>query len=256
MKGKIIVSLLSSTLIIGLGAELNHENTSFLNPLCVSVKADTVSGTFTSSGTNKIYTSASTSGTSIGSYNSGQKVSYDSKIKSGKYLWISWMSYGGQRHYMIEENLNTGHMHGTDTNSSMTTNVKKTNTKHSTGKKKTTSSVGKKIISLARAEIGKPYKTGATGPNSFDCSGLTQFIYNKVGISIPRTSQQQSLVGKYVSLSNLVPGDLVFWGAPGTSGHVGIYTGNGKCLFAPQPGQTVKEQPMSYYSPQFGRHIF
>ena len=69
-----------------------------------------------------------------------------------------------------------------------------------------------KIVNLAKAQIGKPYRWGAAGPSSFDCSGFTTYIYkNGAGISLPRTSVSQSKTGTKVSRSNLKTGDLVFF---------------------------------------------
>ena len=75
------------------------------------------------------------------------------------------------------------------------------------------------------------------------------------GISLPRTSQAQSKLGTQVSLSELQPGDLVFWGGVGSAHHVGIYIGNGSYVHAPAPGQSVTTMSMQYYKPDFGRRI-
>ena len=85
---------------------------------------------------------------------------------------------------------------------------------------------------------GKPYVYGATGPDSFDCSGLTQWAYAQAGISIPRTSSAQSQFGTPVPRSQLQPGDLVFFYSPVS--HVGIYIGNNMMVHAPSSGDVVK----------------
>ncbi|MGL5693738.1 MAG: SH3 domain-containing protein [Peptostreptococcaceae bacterium] len=98
------------------------------------------------------------------------------------------------------------------------------------------------VIELARKQIGKPYEWGATGPNSFDCSGLTSYVYkNGANYNLPRTSTEQSKVGTTVSKSNLKPGDLIFSSTNGTGNvsHVGIYIGNNEMIHAPKPGQNV-----------------
>jgi peptidoglycan DL-endopeptidase CwlO len=77
----------------------------------------------------------------------------------------------------------------------------------------------------------------ATGPNAYDCSGLTQAVYSTVGVSLPRTTFEQVNVGSRVSLSDLRPGDLVFYYS-GIS-HVGIYIGDEKIIHAPHPGKSV-----------------
>lgn len=101
---------------------------------------------------------------------------------------------------------------------------------------------GSDIVSLARAQLGKPYLYGATGPKAFDCSGLTQYVYRQAGISISRTSISQSSQGKTVSKANLQPGDLVFFRTSGSNyiSHVGIYIGSGKMIHSPRTGDVVK----------------
>jgi hypothetical protein len=104
------------------------------------------------------------------------------------------------------------------------------------------------LIAAARAELGSPYVFGAEGPDTFDCSGLMQYIFAQIGIKLPRiASEQQTAVTK---VSSPVPGDLVFWGDPAT--HVALYIGNGKIIAAPQPGDVVKIQDV-YGSPTYGR---
>jgi cell wall-associated NlpC family hydrolase len=99
------------------------------------------------------------------------------------------------------------------------------------------------VVELAYQQLGKPYVWGAEGPNSFDCSGLTWFVYkNAMGKTIPRTSITQSQYGQYVSRSELQLGDLVFSDTDnnGSVNHVGIYIGNGKMIHAPKTGDVVK----------------
>ncbi|MGW0595967.1 NlpC/P60 family protein [Streptomyces sp. NPDC002776] len=101
-----------------------------------------------------------------------------------------------------------------------------------------------KAIAFARAQIGKPYVWGATGPDSYDCSGLTQAAWNAAGISLPRTTYDQVEAGTTVSLANALPGDLVFFYDDVT--HVGIYIGNGMMIHAPKPGTYVREESVYY----------
>ena len=105
-------------------------------------------------------------------------------------------------------------------------------------------STGQKIVDAARSQIGTPYVWGGTGPGGFDCSGLTSWSYSQVGKSIPRTSQDQAAAGAPVSSSNLQPGDIIAFYAGAT--HVGIYSGGGNVIHAPQAGQNVHETSMSY----------
>lgn len=97
----------------------------------------------------------------------------------------------------------------------------------------------KVALEWAFAELGKPYVWGATGPNSFDCSGLTQFVWRQAGVSIPRVAADQYAWTIPVPLSQLLPGDLVFYGLTDIH-HVGIYIGNGLMINAPHTGTVVQ----------------
>lgn len=99
-------------------------------------------------------------------------------------------------------------------------------------------------IQFALSQRGKPYVSGGTGPNSYDCSGLTMAAYKAAGITIGRTTWDQVKDGTAVSESDLRPGDLVFFYS-GIS-HVGIYLGNGNVVHAPHTGATVEIAPMSW----------
>jgi peptidoglycan DL-endopeptidase CwlO len=92
-------------------------------------------------------------------------------------------------------------------------------------------------IKTALSKIGSPYVYGATGPSSFDCSGLTGFAYAAAGVHLPRSSGEQAGVGTPVSRSELQPGDLVFFYSP--ISHVGLYIGGGKMVHARTFGQPV-----------------
>jgi cell wall-associated NlpC family hydrolase len=93
-------------------------------------------------------------------------------------------------------------------------------------------------VQTAYAQLGDPYVYGASGPNSFDCSGLTMYAWRAAGVSLPHSSSAQYGSGPHVSRSNLQPGDLVFFYSP--ISHVGIYIGGGKMIDAPHPGLTVR----------------
>lgn len=103
------------------------------------------------------------------------------------------------------------------------------------------------VVDVALAQVGKPYVWAASGPDSFDCSGLTSYAYRQMGISIPHSSQSQynlvSSKGHLVySVSALSPGDLVFWGYGGSGSsiyHVGMYIGGGQYVHASMPGVGV-----------------
>ncbi|WP_186776897.1 C40 family peptidase [Streptomyces salinarius] len=97
-------------------------------------------------------------------------------------------------------------------------------------------------VAYAYQKLGSPYVWGATGPNAFDCSGLTQAAYRAAGVSLPRTTYAQIDAGRRVSRSELLPGDLVFFYS-GIS-HVGIYVGNGQMIHAPNPSAPVRVAPV------------
>lgn len=113
------------------------------------------------------------------------------------------------------------------------------------------------IIAYASNFLGRPYEWGANGPNTFDCSGLTKYVYAHFGIKIPRVSRDQAKAGKYVPKSQLKPGDLVFFKKPGKPvHHVGIYIGNDSMIHAPQTGDVVKISILSRRSDYYTARRF
>jgi cell wall-associated NlpC family hydrolase len=98
---------------------------------------------------------------------------------------------------------------------------------------------GAAVVTAASKYRGKPYRYGAAGPNSFDCSGFTQFIYKKFGKSLPHSATSQSRYGSAIGRSAMKPGDLLFFGKPGSYYHVAIYAGGNTMWDAPTSGQTV-----------------
>ena len=95
------------------------------------------------------------------------------------------------------------------------------------------------IVKIAASKKGAPYAYGATGPNSFDCSGFTSWVYARAGKQLPRTSSQQAAATRNVTASERRPGDLVFFASGGDVYHVGIYAGKGHIWHAPRPGTSV-----------------
>ncbi|MER7520084.1 C40 family peptidase [Streptomyces sp. NPDC126499] len=104
-------------------------------------------------------------------------------------------------------------------------------------------------IAFARAQIGKPYVWGATGPSSYDCSGLTQAAWRAAGVDLPRTTWDQVKAGTRVTSAGLLTGDLVFF--YDDISHVGLYIGAGKMIHAPRPGAYVREESI-YSMPIYG----
>lgn len=102
------------------------------------------------------------------------------------------------------------------------------------------STASAKALKVAASKKGDPYRYGATGPNSFDCSGLTQYSYRKAGKRLPRTAAQQYRATRHIAKSARKPGDLVFFVSRGNVYHVGVYAGGGKIWHAPKPGTRVR----------------
>jgi peptidoglycan DL-endopeptidase CwlO len=104
--------------------------------------------------------------------------------------------------------------------------------------------VARAAVRWALAQLGDPYQWGATGPDRFDCSGLTSSAYRAAGVTIPRVSRAQWGAGPHVAVANLLPGDLVFYADnprnPASIHHVGMYIGNGLMVHAPHTGDVVR----------------
>jgi peptidoglycan DL-endopeptidase CwlO len=105
------------------------------------------------------------------------------------------------------------------------------------------------VVAFVRAQLGKAYVMGATGPGAFDCSGLVQAAYRSIGVDLPRVSESQSTAGRQVSLDDLEPGDVLYWGSAGSAYHVAIYVGGGDFIGAQNPSSGVVEHPLSYDEP-------
>jgi len=109
------------------------------------------------------------------------------------------------------------------------------------------------VIAVASRYLGVPYVYGGSSPRGFDCSGLTQYVYGLLGISLPRTAQAQYNATTHISRSSARPGDLVFFFSGGTVSHVGIYAGGNTMIAAPHTGDVVKRQTIYSASVTFGR---
>ena len=114
----------------------------------------------------------------------------------------------------------------------------------SSGPRAGAGSIAGRAAAFARAQLGKPYQWAATGPSSFDCSGLTQTAYRRAGLAIPRVASAQWYAGRHVGIGDLRRGDLVFFaydrGDLSTIHHVGIYIGGGMMVEAPFTGASVR----------------
>lgn len=116
-----------------------------------------------------------------------------------------------------------------------------------------------KVVSFAYKFLGKPYIWGASGPNAFDCSGFTSYVYRAFGVSLDHYSGSQFNRGQAVSKSNLSQGDLVFFNTYGSISHVGIYIGSGNFIHAAnsRTGVTISSLSEGYYASRFagGRRV-
>lgn len=120
-------------------------------------------------------------------------------------------------------------------------------------------STATKVVELAKQQLGKKYVWGGNGPSSFDCSGLTKYVFGKVGITLERVSANQATQGIAVSKSNLQVGDLVFFSGINSKSssakvsHVGIYIGNGNFIHAANSSRGVVTDELSsaYYSSHY-----
>lgn len=140
---------------------------------------------------------------------------------------------------------------------STATNTKKTTTSTTVSRPTTTSTVvsskASAVISTAKSLMGVPYVWGGTTPNGFDCSGFSQYVLSKNGISVPRTASEQYTVGTSISKSNLRVGDLVFFTTykAGPS-HLGFYMGDGNFIHASSSkGVTISSLNSSYYASRY-----
>ncbi|MHB9859836.1 C40 family peptidase [Streptomyces sp. YIM S03343] len=128
------------------------------------------------------------------------------------------------------------------------TTLTSTTSSSSTGSSTATGSAAA-VVAFVKAQIGKSYVLGASGPSAYDCSGLVQAAFKQIGVSLPRVSESQSTAGTQVSLSNLQVGDILYWGSAGSAYHVAVYVGGGMFVGAQNPSTGIVEKPLSYDPP-------
>ena len=122
----------------------------------------------------------------------------------------------------------------------------------------TNTNAAEAVVAAALSQVGTPYVWGGATPGQgLDCSGLVQYAYGKANVALSHYTVAQESAGRQVSLSDLQPGDIIFWGGVGASYHDAIYIGNGQYVHAPQPGETVKVASISqYFMPSFAVRVF
>jgi murein DD-endopeptidase len=113
--------------------------------------------------------------------------------------------------------------------------------------------VGSDVVRHALAMIGTPYRYGGASPRGFDCSGLVQYAYRQIGVSVPRTTEQQFAAARRIDRRDAQPGDLLFFRFTRTVSHVGIYLGDGRFVHAPTSGRNV--EIMSLEQPHYRKHF-
>lgn len=112
------------------------------------------------------------------------------------------------------------------------------------------------LVNMALSLKGSPYAYGGTTPRGFDCSGFTQYCFrNALGIELPRTAAAQASLGESVSMDELQPGDLLFWGSGSGIYHVAIYVEDGTYIHAAGRGKGVRLQSMEYFHPTFAKRV-
>lgn len=115
-------------------------------------------------------------------------------------------------------------------------------------------SKGEEVVEYAKTLLGKAYVYGGVGPNSFDCSGFTKYVYSKLGVNLSHSASAQANIGTTVSKGNLQLGDMIFFSQGGSSiGHVGIFVGNNSFIHAanPQKGVVITSLSDGYYTKNY-----
>ena len=107
---------------------------------------------------------------------------------------------------------------------------------------RTTKSIAHTVLQIAASQYGKPYHYGSSGPNSFDCSGFTSFVFRQVGISLPHSSSAQYGVVRHIAQGDKQPGDLIFMHSGSDIYHVAIYAGDGMMWAATHTGDIVRKE--------------
>lgn len=115
--------------------------------------------------------------------------------------------------------------------------------------------MGDRIVREASKYEGTPYRWGAEGPNAFDCSGLTQVVFERFGVELPRTSQDQYDASTKMPQADAQPGDMIFLHDDGDVYHVGIYAGEGTMWHAPEPGERVQLEKINESDYRVGRAV-
>ena len=178
------------------------------------------------------------------------KVSYNGKIA---YVSRDYVKLSYKYQYAVAVSSSSTGSISSDNVSNSNNAGDSNNTSYSSS---STTSTASQLIAYAKQFLGNKYVYGGTSlTNGTDCSGYTQGVFKKFGVSLPRTSRQQATVGKKVSTSNLMAGDLLFYATNGTINHVAIYIGNGQVIHASNSKDGIKISKYNYRSIYTARRV-
>ena len=112
------------------------------------------------------------------------------------------------------------------------------------------------VVDEAASHLGTPYSYGGASPKGFDCSGFARWVFeHALGMALPRTAAEQSALGEAVSLDEVLPGDLLFWGSGSGVYHVGVYVGDGEYIHASTGGGRIMRATFDYFAPSFAKRL-
>ena len=236
------------------GSITGYVNSSYLTSKKPSTETSSNTSNDKNNQTNETSTTKYISASSGLNVRKGPSTSYSviSTLAKGTKVTVKSTSNGWSK---ITSGSITGYVNSSYlTSKKPSTTTSSNSSSSSTNSSTSTSNSASKVISYAKKLLGKPYVWGAQGPNGFDCSGFTYYVFNNsAGITLPRTSSAQSKYGKSVSKSNLKAGDLIFFDTVGPNNgavtHVGLYIGNGQFIHAAsgQGKVVINNLNSSYY---------
>ena len=236
------------------GSITGYVNSSYLTSKKPSTETSSNTSNDKNNQTNETSTTKYISASSGLNVRKGPSTSYSviSTLAKGTKVTVKSTSNGWSK---ITSGSITGYVNSSYlTSKKPSTTTSSNSSSSSTNSSTSTSNSASKVISYAKKLLGKPYVWGAQGPNGFDCSGFTYYVFkNSAGITLPRTSSAQSKYGKSVSKSNLKAGDLIFFDTVGPNNgavtHVGLYIGNGQFIHAAsgQGKVVINNLNSSYY---------
>ncbi len=236
------------------GSITGYVNSSYLTSKKPSTETSSNTSNDKNNQTNETSTTKYISASSGLNVRKGPSTSYSviSTLAKGTKVTVKSTSNGWSK---ITSGSITGYVNSSYlTSKKPSTTTSSNSSSSSTNSSTSTSNSASKVISYAKKLLGKPYVWGAQGPNGFDCSGFTYYVFkNSAGITLPRTSSAQSKYGKSVSKSNLKAGDLIFFDTVGPNNgavtHVGLYIGGGQFIHAAsgQGKVVINNLNSSYY---------